>query len=136
MHDRSSMIKTIRPTIISAKFDENTSCEERFQNATLRPIIKLQNLLLIEVFRYYILKHKNKYYELSLEKKMIYIENAIQKDIRFRNSIKGLIVGHFTIEEYQVYKENASTLNKRMMSMIVNRLKDQMQLLENDCLVY
>jgi hypothetical protein len=113
-----------------------TSCEERFQNATLRPIIKLQNLLLIEVFRYYILKHKNKYYELSLEKKMIYIENAIQKDIRFRNSIKGLIVGHFTIEEYQVYTENASTLNKRMMSMIVNRLKDQMQLLENDCLVY
>ena len=31
---------------------------------------------------------------------MLYIENAIQKDINFRNSLKGMIIGQFTIEEY------------------------------------
>ncbi|WP_343486339.1 glyoxalase [Allomuricauda sp. d1] len=135
MDDRSSQLLAIRPEIQSARFDENTGDEERFQNETLRPIIKFQNFLLIEVFKNYIRKHKNTYYELPLEKRMEYIEKAIQKDIKFRNSLKGMIIGQFTIEEYQRYIENSSALNKRMMNMVIVRLKDQIQLLEKEVLV-
>ena len=34
------------------------SFDEQFQNATLRPVIALQNNLLIEVFKNYIVKRK------------------------------------------------------------------------------
>ncbi|MFT7065770.1 MAG: hypothetical protein ACJAUO_001345 [Sediminicola sp.] len=109
--------------------------DERFQNQTLRPIIKLQNFLIISVFKNYIGKHKNRFYELTLQKRMEYIENAVQKDIKFRNSLKGLVIGQFTVEEYESYVRNSSALNKRMMNMVIERLKDQIQLLELAALV-
>ncbi len=60
----------------------------------------------------------------------LFIENAIQKDIKFRNYLKGIVIGRFTLEEYKKYIRNSSPLNKRMMSMVIARLKDQIQLLE------
>ncbi len=136
MDTRSSHLVKIRPVLQKAKVDSDTSNGEYFQNVTLRPIIKFQNLLLIEAFKNYIRKHKNKYYELPLEKRLEYIEKSIQKDIKFRNSLKGMIIGQFTLEEYRAYIEESSALNKRMMNMVINRLKDQIQLLEQDELVY
>lgn len=109
--------------------------EERFQNETLRPIIKFQNPLLLAAFANYITKHKNRFHDLILEKQLEYIENAIQKDIKFRNSLKGMIIGQFTLEEYQKYIQNSSALNKRMMGMVVDRLKDQIQFFEEPALV-
>jgi len=136
MDTRSSHLLKIRPILQKAKVNADTSSGEYFQNVTLRPVIKLQNSLLIASFKNYIRKHKNTYYELSLEKRLEYIEKSIQKDIKFRNSLKGMIIGQFTVEEYETYIENSSALNKRMMNMVINRLKDQVQLLERDALIY
>ena len=36
----------------------------------------------------------------------------------------------FTIEEYDTYIQNSSSLNKRMMNLLVERLKSQVQLFE------
>ena len=57
MDSRSTNLKEIRPEIPQAKIHDNMSVEERFQNETLRPIIKLQNDLLIELFKNYVRKH-------------------------------------------------------------------------------
>ena len=135
MNDRSLDLLSLRPEIPSARVNPNMTNEERFQNQTLRPIIKFQNPLLLAAFRNYIGKHKGSYYELDLEKKLEYIENAIQKDIKFRNSLKGMIIGQFTLEEYQEYITNSSRLNKRMMNTVISRLKDQVQLFEMPVLV-
>ena len=116
--------------------NEQSSNDEKFQNQTLRPILKLQNDLFIAVFNNHVNKHKNDFYSLSVEKKLQFIENAIQKDIKFRNSLKGIVIGLFTLSEYQVYIQNSSALNKRMMNMLIERLKSQVQLFEmvsNNC---
>ena len=130
MNDRSQKLIQIRPLIPSAKILPDMSPEERFQNETLRPIIKLQNDLLLASFQNYIVKTKNAFYELKLEKRMDYITNAIQKDIKFRNSLKGMIIGQFALEEYDTYIQNSSALNKRMMNMVIKRLQDQIQFFE------
>lgn len=135
MDSRSKNLLDIRPEIKQAQLYDDMGLDERFQNQTLRPVIKLQNFLLVEVFKNYTHKHKDTFYELSLEKRLEYIERAIQKDIKFRNSLKGMIIGQFTVEEYQMYTMNSSALNKRMMNMVIERLKDQVQLLENEVLV-
>jgi hypothetical protein len=108
-----------------------SSSEEVFQNQTLRPILKLQNDLFIEVFRNYAIKQKNVFFDLSPDKKMGYIENVIQRDIKFRNSLKGIVIGLFTVDEYREYIQNSSNLNKRMMNMLIERLKSQIQLFEH-----
>lgn len=125
--DRSQKLLSIRPLISSAKIVPNMTEEERFQNQTLRPILKLQNDLLLASFENYIKKMKNTFYEFKLEKRMNYITKSIQKDIKFRNSLKGMITGQFTIEEYELYIQNSSALNKRMMNMVIKRLQDQIQ---------
>lgn len=135
MDDRTSRLLALRPEIQSAKFDDNTSDEERFQNETLRPVIKFQNFLLVEAFKNYIKKHKNYFFELTLNQRLEYVEKAIQKDIKFRNSLKGMVIGQFTLEEYERYIQNSSALNKRMMNMVIDRLKNQIQLFEDRVLV-
>ncbi|MEM0931521.1 MAG: glyoxalase, partial [Bacteroidota bacterium] len=96
MDSRCGKVLDIRPLIPKARVHDNMSMEERFQNQTLRPIIKMQNLLFVAVFKNYIQKHKGVFYGLSQEKKLVYIEKSIQKDIKFRNSLKGIIIGLFT----------------------------------------
>ena len=63
---------------------------------------------------------------------MAYIENVIQRDIKFRNSLKGIIIGLFTVEEYKEYIQNSSNINKRMMNMLIERLKSQVQILTDE----
>ena len=131
MNSRQYNLKSIRPEIASTTINDNMSADERFQNLVLRPIIKLQNDLFIAVFKNYIIKHKSVFYGLSLEKRMDYIENAVQKDMKFRNALKGMIIGQFTVEEYLIYIQNSSALNKRMMNIVKDRLLSQIQLFDN-----
>ena len=110
--------------------NNQSSSEEIFQNKTLRPILKMQNDLLIKVFINYAIKQKNVFFSLTPEKKMVYIENVIQRDIKFRNSLKGMIIALFTLDEYAEYIQISSNLNKRMMNMLVERLNSQLQVIE------
>lgn len=130
MSQRDLGLLEVRPVIEGIQLHNSISFDESFQNKTLRPVIKLQHYLIIEVFKNYIRKHKNVFYQISLEKRITYIENAIQKDIKFRNSLKGIIIGQFTIEEYELYTQNSSALNKRMMNLVKKRVIVSIQLLE------
>ena len=129
MENRSGSLRQIRPALNPILQSHEMSEVELFQNNTLRPILKFQNNLFISVFLNYVENHKGKFYALDLKHKLGYIEHAVQKDMKFRNFLTGIIVGQFTTEEYEIYTDNASALNKRMMSLLVERLKDQLQLL-------
>jgi len=128
MTTRSKHLLAIRPEIPSAKIFDAMSADELFQNKTLRPIIKMQHDLFISVFNNYIRKRKNVFYDLNVEKQLAYIDNAIHKDMKFRNSVKGMIIGQFTTEEYELYITNSSALNKRMMNIVKERLISSLQL--------
>lgn len=130
MKKRDQHLLEIRPEIAGSFADKNMQPESLFQNKTLRPVVKLQNDLLVEAFRNYLEKHKIAFHDLSVEKRMKFIENAIQKDMKFRNSLKGMIIGQFTIEEYRQYITNSSALNKRMMHLVMERLKNNIQLFD------
>lgn len=129
MTSRDNALLELRGETFGNNTNQSTS-EELFQNITLRPILKLQNDLFIAVFINYVIKQKGVFFTLSPDKKMIFIENTIQRDIKFRNSLKGMIIGLFTIDEYENYIKNSSNINKRMMNMLIERLKSQVQVLE------
>jgi len=129
MSERDTFLKEFRGQTIGSVTNQS-STEESFQNEVLRPILKLQNDLFIASFINYVSKNKADFYSYTVEKKLSVIENAIQKDIKFRNALKGMIIGLFTLDEYAVYIKNSSNINKRMMSMLIERLKSQVQLFE------
>ena len=129
MISRDSYLKSLRPDILTKTIKTEMSSEEYFQNKVLRPIIKFQNELLIAVFLQFCTKYKNVFFDLSTEKKILYIESSITKDSKLRSSFRDLIIGLFSVEEYSEYLKNASALNKRMTGIIKERLISHVQLL-------
>ena len=131
MDQRAIFLKAFRGEAIG-NISEQSSSDELFQNQVLRPILKLQNDLVLAVFLNYLAKNKMAFKNQTPEKKEATIENALQKDIKLQNIFKGMIIGLFTTDEYALYLKNSSGLNKRMMGMLMERLKSQVQLLEKE----
>ena len=115
--------KSIRPTLTFEK--EAESEFEKFQNEVLRPILKLQNNLLVEIFKTYLAKRKGTFYTLSEKEQMLYIDQSIRKDMKFKHYLEGIISGMFTLEEYTRFVENEDELTKRMINLLVQRLQSQ-----------
>lgn len=119
----------LRPIIKTKEFDKSTD-EEKFQTLTLRPILKLQNDLVLGLFRNHIAESKNMYYSLSPENKVLFIENSLQKNIVLKNKLIGVTLGMLTIEELAVYSADTTLYNKRIMSLLIERIRSQISLLE------
>lgn len=125
--NREENLQKIRPTInleIQAESEV-----ERFQNEVLRPILKLQNDLLIQIFIQYCHQRKGLFFKLSDKDKLFYIDQSIRKDMKFKHYLEGIITGHFTLEEYQLFLQNEEELTKRMIHLLIQRLQSQLLLL-------
>lgn len=127
MNTRDSFLKQFRGPILGEITDQS-SAEEVFQNTTLRPILKLQNDLILLVFQNYIRKNKIPFDNFSVDKKMSTIETIIAKDIQLQNTLKGIVLGLFTSDECVFYSNTISSSNKRIRAMLIERLQSQLQL--------
>ena len=118
MDQRTSIrphIKNIGP--LNLKKDE-----EKFQNATLRPIIKMQHDLIVSFFQNYVVSKKINFAELNADQKRHLINKIFQSDNNLRTEFRGLIIGHFTVQEYETYSTMTREINRRMITMIKDRL--------------
>lgn len=130
MEPRGTLLKKIRPEIKSVNTKAQSLDIETFQNETLRPILKFQNDLLLEIYRQYIAQYKNAFYELHELQKPDYINHSLKANHTFRNLMIGTVIGLFSAEEYLYYAGQSSVINKRIISMLVQRYQDQMHLLD------
>lgn len=104
---------------------ETTTPAEVFQNQTLRPILKLQNDLYLSLFTNYALRQNADFNSLSVGKKNVFIEQSIQKDSVMKNTFIGMTIGMFTLEELEIYHSDSKVFNKRIITMLIERLKSQ-----------
>ena len=114
---------SIRPILTFEK--EAESDFEKFQNEVLRPILKLQNDLLIKVFETYCNKRKGTFHKFSEKEKLVYIDQTIRRDMKFKHYLEGIITGMFTLDEYVKFMENEDELTKRLINLLVQRLQSQ-----------
>lgn len=113
-----------RPIIILEKTADSEI--EKFQNQTLRPILKLQNELLISFFQNQLLEKKIDWEKSEEIKRREIIHSILQKEISFRSLIIGLVCGQFNLEEADLYFQHKSDLNKRIISMAIERIGSQL----------
>ena len=113
----------IRPTIKKAQAKELTNDIEAFQNNTLRPIIKLQHDLWIAWFDHHLLKFKVNLRTLKLEKQQEIIQSLISKEKDLKHQCIGIVCGHFSLEEFKFYENNTSEINRRIITMVIQRLQ-------------
>lgn len=106
---------------------ENTTAIEKFQNETLRPVLKLQNEVYLLVFENYVINLNIHFQTLSTENKWKLIEQSIQKDVALKNILIGVTIGMLTKEELVNYLLESKTYNKRIITMLVERFKSQIK---------
>ncbi len=111
---------SIRPLIPTALVYENMTLEEKFQNTTLRPVIKMQHDLLF--LRLEIELSQAAFQNLTRAAKKQFIQTVLFKGNAIRSEVIGLISGCFTLEEYGFFRENAKTMNKRIIQIIIERV--------------
>ena len=129
MQDRTSSLLAIRPNIDTIDKSLKTKDVEVFQNNVLRPILKFQNDLLLQIFIDYANQYKGVFFKLSDNEKLSYIQQALSTNQRLRSLILGTIVGLFAVEDFGFYKLNSSALNKRIITMTIQRLQSQLDYL-------
>jgi hypothetical protein len=114
----------IRPDI-STKDIESTPAE-RFQNTTLRPVLKLQNELLQAVFLHMMDKRKVNFRQQPSQDQAAQIEHSLSKDKRLRFQLLGVVIGQFTTAEYAHFLELEQEAARRIFTMMAQRLKDEL----------
>jgi predicted histidine transporter YuiF (NhaC family) len=115
----------LRP-VLKNLINSNTSDLERFQNEVIRPIIKMQNNLLVAFFNNYIRNRKIEFNKLEAEFQKNKINTILTKDINFKNILIGSIIGHLNENEIKIYLKSKSELNKRIIQMLKQRLQDNL----------
>lgn len=112
--------KEIRPTIVS---EPSQNTEEHFQNETIRPILKLQHELLVLLFEQYLIKRKQSFEGKSATEISEYINASLKNDHQLKSLLLGFVIGLFTYEEVKLYYGLETGLNKRIITMIIQRLE-------------
>jgi hypothetical protein len=112
----------IRPIISGIDSVDHASAAEVFQNLTLRPIIKLQHDLIVSFFINHLKIKRINFPELSLIRKQEQISALFKTDHRFKLVLRGMVIGLMTVEEYGIYLPLEAEFNKRIISLVKQRL--------------
>lgn len=112
--------KDLRPTVF---VEPSLNKLETFQNENLRPILKLQHEVIVNMFEAFLQKRKQQILQRSIPERKLFIQNAIQKDFQLKYLLLGLIVGLLELEELTTYHQHATDLNKRIFGMLIKRLE-------------
>ena len=123
---RDEHLIDLRPAINATL--EKCNDLELFQNNTLRPILKLQNALLINLVRDYFKVHKKNTEAYTFTARRLLVKEVINKDLFLRNSLIYIIVGLFTENEFNFFSGNKKEVSKRILSMATKRVQDQIEL--------
>jgi hypothetical protein len=97
---------------------------EAFQHQVLRPVLKLQNDLLREAFIAYVGASG---LSLPRERMARFVQEQFRRNLQLKELLGGMVCGMFTRSEHQFYLQHRAEVRKRINSLLLQRLTDQMQ---------
>ena len=130
MNDRDLSLLNIRPTL-SINLEKVSLPEETFQNKTLRPILKLQHDTIIGLFKNFLRHHKANYEAMLSQEKIMFIDSVLNKELKLKNTLLGVVIGQFTTLELQEFNTNSQNLSKRIADLLRQRIIDSIILLDD-----
>lgn len=120
---RKDQIVQLRPDIPNAEITKGITEIERFQNLSLRPVIKFQHEVILAIFSEYARKIHKDWGSLSNEKKENFIESVLKKNQQLKNQYIGVILGLMNLEEIKFYQNHSSEINRRITQIIKQRIQ-------------
>lgn len=96
---------------------------EQFQNQTIRPILKLLDNSIQTLWQHHWPKRKTPFDRFTNQEKMTHIERAVREDTRLRLTLVGMVLGHFTPDEWAVFMADEAEITRRITSLLTQRLQ-------------
>lgn len=128
MQNRSELLKNIRPEIT---VDNSKSTDfETFQSVSLRPILKLQNEIILSLINNYLSENKIEVKNLTENKKKERIDEIVKGNLQLKTILLGIVIAHFTTEELTFYYANKKEIVKRIITMLLERINSQLSELD------
>ena len=109
---------TTEPTAVSPA--------EQFQNQTIRPILKLLDGSIQMLWQHHWPKRKKPFDRFTDQEKIACIERAVREDTRLRLTLVGMVLGHFTADEWLLFTADEAEITRRIVSMLTQRLQSRM----------
>lgn len=121
--NRDRILIEIRPEVMT-NITSETSTSEAFQNNTLRPILKLQNDLIVFLF-----KKSKPLANINFDRKddvgkKTIITDLMKNNQKLKDQIEASIFSLMTNTELDYYFENRSETKRRINTMVIERLID------------
>lgn len=114
-------LRALRPLIPTETTDADGTVGA-FLHATLRPVLKLQNDLLLAVVADFVRDH---HITLRPTDQHLQLTELLSRNTKLRYTVVGLISGQFTTNEYAFYRQHRAELNRRLLEMAQRRVLDQ-----------
>lgn len=122
---RDEVLVKIRPEVVFVR--EGMTAEESFQNITLRPILKLQNELILTWFKNALQKSHPRFNVFNNAEQKRIIRTMLKMDTTVKAFLINSIVAFFTLTEMGFYYENKTAINKRITELLIKRIEDQQE---------
>ncbi|MEL5994072.1 hypothetical protein [Hymenobacter segetis] len=114
----NAALLALRPVVVTETTDADGTVGA-FLHTTLRPVMKLQNDLLLAVVADFVCDH---HITLRPTDQHHQLTELLTRNTKLRYTVVGLITGFFTSDEYAFYRQQRSELNRRLLEMAQRRV--------------
>lgn len=122
---RAERLRWVRP-VLDLDTTE-TGPVERFQNETLRPILKLLNPTILRLVANRLVRYGTGFAGMDPADQERRLRNLLKEDSRLKRTLLGAVVGHLTGEELDFYLAHKAEVRRRTVPMLVQRAQDQLE---------
>lgn len=125
--DRDAAILASRPLVETAFLPPmaDSSTVGDFLHRTLRPVLKLQNELLLLLVADFIQEHHIPFTTAGSSEQQRVVAELLTRNVKLRYLVVGTAVGLFTHAELAFYRPHRAELNRRLLELATRRVQDQ-----------
>ncbi len=121
--ERGERLRDVRPVLDLDTAEAGPV--ERFQNETLRPILKLLNPTILRLVAERLVRYGTGFAEMDPVDQERRLRNLLKEDSRLKRTLLGTVVGHLTEDELDTYLAHEDEVRRRTVPMLVQRAQDQ-----------
>jgi hypothetical protein len=114
----------LRPVLAVAPATGDATAGD-FLHHTLRPVLKMQNELLLAVVADFVRDHHVPLATASVPDQQRLLTELLTRNVKLRYTVIGIVSGLFTSDELEYYRQHRPELNRRLLELAVRRVQDQ-----------
>ncbi|MFP4227520.1 MAG: VOC family protein [Salinivenus sp.] len=121
---RANRLQRVRPVL--ALDTSEARPVERFQNETLRPVLKLLNPTILRLVAERLVRYGGGFVNMDPADQRDRLRTLLKEDGRLKRTLLGMVVGHLTKEELETYLAHKDEVRRRTVPMLLARAQDQL----------